>query len=364
MIKSTEPKVIEGLQKEQKLILLLTLSGCKFEGKSFAIIFLKRKKKENHLVLTRKNKASKCVFPSDGSMVLLQDAIRFCKRYLFQSVEFPDGKVAADFLHRQKPVKAPKTKKPVMQVDGKILSDNDDDETQGYDDMDGFIVRGRNGDDESDMSSSSEEEENMSDGGTTRTKRHKSQSRSQHKKKKRRRLYRNDEDETTVARRQKERQEKELRQYKSADYVHDSDDELTPEELAAFFESEQRIREKFNAADVYYKVEKEREEQAEALQAKEKLRRQQLDMDSDIEMQEVVSENDDDSDIDKNNDNSKDQDDDEMIEASDSSNKDESSSTIDTEKELHSRNYENTDPSSLAKTGRPRKMIADSDDEE
>ncbi|KAF5098099.1 hypothetical protein D0Z03_001281 [Geotrichum reessii] len=286
------------------------------------------------------------------------------KRYLFQSVEFPDGKVAADFLHRQKPAKAPKTKKPVMQADGKILSDNDDDETHGYDDMDGFIVRGRNEDDESEMSSSSDEEENMSEGGTTRAKRHKSQSRSHHKKKKRRRLHRNDDDETTVGRRQKERQEKELRHYKSADYVHDSDDELTPEELAAFFESEQRIREKFNAADVYYNVEKQREEQAEALQAKEKLRRQQLDMDSNIEMQGVVSDNDDDNDIDKNNDDSKEQEDDEMIEESDSSNKKDSPFTIDTEEGLELRNYENTDYSSLAKIGRPSKVIADSDDEE
>ena len=33
VIRSTESKIIDGLQKEQKLILLLKLSGCKFEGK-------------------------------------------------------------------------------------------------------------------------------------------------------------------------------------------------------------------------------------------------------------------------------------------------------------------------------------------
>jgi hypothetical protein len=305
-------------------------------------------------------------------MVILQDAIKFCKRYLFQSVEFPDGKVAADFLHRPKPAKTPKAKKTAMQINGEILSDNDED-NRGYDDLDGFVVRGGDDDDDGAMSASSEEEEVLSDGGTTTVKRrrHKSSRRSQNKKKKRRRFYRNGEDDENAAvRRQKERQEKELLQFKSADYVHESDDELTPEELAAFFESEQRIRDQFNAAAVYSHIEEEREEKIQVRNVEEELRRQRLDMDSDIEMEDAASDNEDDNDSNDSNDQATDEEESSQTKVNDRPAQDAPEVATDTEKEglLVNDNDDDavsvTGQSSPAEPARARKIIVDSDDEE
>ncbi|KAF5113394.1 hypothetical protein DV454_003625 [Geotrichum candidum] len=270
--------------------------------------------------------------------------------------------------------KLPKAKKAAMQTNGDILSDHDED-NRGYDDLDGFVVRGGDDDDDDAMSASSEEEKVLSDGGTTTVKRrrHKSSSQSQNKKKKRRRLYRNDEDDELVAvRRQKERQEKELLQFKSTDYVHDSDDELTPEELAAFFESEQRIRDQFNAAAVYSNIEKVQEEEIEVRTVEEELRRQRLDMDSDIEMEDAASDNEGDSDSNDRNDQTTDEEENRQTKVNDKQAQQNAPKVATgTEKKDILVNDDDgddavsvTDRSSPAETARGRKIIVDSDDEE
>lgn len=175
------------------------------------------------------------VVPGDISMIAFQNAVKYIKRYLFQSVEFPDGKVAQDFLHRAAPpTKAKKTRAARAAENGDILSD-DEGQGQGDDEMDDFIVGGDNDDVDN-----VEVDEN---GEPVRRKRkHKSKEREKAAKTKR---HKNSVSKTPE--RKRAEQESFMRQYKSADYVHDSDDEANPEDLARFFESERQLREKITS---------------------------------------------------------------------------------------------------------------------
>lgn len=166
-------------------------------------------------------------------MISFQNAIKYIKRYLFQSVEFPDNKVASDYLHRAAAASKASRRKTAAPETGEILSDDDGTRTGSEDDLDGFIVDG-NADDVTEI-----------DGETgERVRHHKRKHRhkeevSKSARKRHKTLSRKKDEE-----RKRAEQEKALRQYKSSDYVHDSDDEANPEELAKFFESERLLREK------------------------------------------------------------------------------------------------------------------------
>lgn len=176
-----------------------------------------------------------CVIPSDVSMIAFQDAVKFIKRYLFQSVEFPDGKIASDFLHRQ--VKEKKARTQAAKETGEILSD-DEGKSNENNDLDGFIVRG--GDDEMEEGGAQNDEDSERN---RRKRKLESKSKSKGDKKalrKRIRVHGSQE----PSERKKGEIERALRVYKSSDYVHDSDDDMSPEELERFLESEKRLREK------------------------------------------------------------------------------------------------------------------------
>lgn len=181
-----------------------------------------------------------CVIPSDVSMITFQEAIKFIKRYLFQSVEFPDGKVATDFLHRQ--AKEKKTRIQAAKETGEILSDDEEAaKSNENNDLDGFIVRG------SDDEMAKDGGQNDEDSDRIRRKRKlESKSKSKGEKKaprKRIRVHGSQE----PAERKRSEIERALREYKSSDYVHDSDDDMSPEELEKFLESEKRLREKLTS---------------------------------------------------------------------------------------------------------------------
>lgn len=177
-------------------------------------------------------------------MISFQEAIKFIKRYLFEPVEFPDDKVATDFLVRHAPpAKVHKPIRKAVQENGEILSDDGGDKSDLEDnDLDGFIVGGDAEDDE--------------DG--ERAPRHKRKHTSKPSSRKRRKgpIDLKDRELEELERGNRRRQldlEKALRQYKSADYVNESDDEADPEELKKFFESEKQLRENFNAGQIYEK---------------------------------------------------------------------------------------------------------------
>lgn len=174
-------------------------------------------------------------------MISFQEAIKYIKRYLFQTVEFPDGKVASDFLHREQPPQKEIKKAKKAAENGEILSDDGNKSGGEFNDLDGFIVRGNEDGDEEDYLSDEEEPEH----------RHKRKHNSESSSRKRHKP--SGEKSVNRLSRQQIEIEKALRQFKSSDYVHDSDDDLNPEELEKFFESERLLREKFNAAKIYEK---------------------------------------------------------------------------------------------------------------
>lgn len=170
-------------------------------------------------------------------MVSFQEAIKFIKRYLFESVEFPDGKVASDFLTRQN--SPPKTRKEIKKAaedSGEILSENESKSGDEDNDLDGFIVRGGGNDDA--------EEQSASDSERAQKKKHKRKSEKAELLVEVRKRHKSG-NSTSRSDRQRVEREIELRKYKSADYVHESDDEAPPEELNRFFEAEQRIRDSY-----------------------------------------------------------------------------------------------------------------------
>lgn len=184
-------------------------------------------------------------------MTELEEAIRFTKYYLFQPVTLPDSKVAADFLQRVQPVKSTRQKKrTTVGENGEILSENEVDYYQ--DELDDFVVNGHVDSDGNDMSASEPEIE--LDG--THRKRHRRNG--DHKQtSKKRRLKMNEEQ---IQRAKRELQEQEVRQFKSSEYIHESDDDLTPEELQKFFESEERIRQQYGSMAMAKQIEIERQQ--------------------------------------------------------------------------------------------------------
>ncbi|ODQ67145.1 timeless-domain-containing protein [Nadsonia fulvescens var. elongata DSM 6958] len=190
------------------------------------------------------------ILPSIATLEQIETAEKYIKRYLFESVDFGNGKAAIDFIKRI-------NINPRIDSRRRHDSDNSDESVGEYDEGNGFIASNS----EADNISNSEEDVDFNDGRFTTISAELRQKRlelagaqpkikgSSHPKKIKKssrdratRKPRKENEYEAQLRRKIELEKAKLSKIKSDMYIHDSDDESDIERDEAFFEAESLLR--------------------------------------------------------------------------------------------------------------------------